>query len=168
MSAHDNSTPNGAAKIGVYVCHCGRNIAGKVDVESVVAFASGLPHVAVARNYTFMCSDPGQELIEQDIRDGRGQPRRRRLVLTADARADVPPRERGRRAEPLPGSDGEHPRAGELGDTTTRLTLTRRRRRLSLEPYHASPHMSRWRAGRFPSIPMCSSSVPGSPGFMRR
>jgi heterodisulfide reductase subunit A len=58
------------AKVGVYVCHCGLNIAGKVDVDRVVEFAATLPHVAVARNYTFMCSDPGQELIQQDIRDG--------------------------------------------------------------------------------------------------
>ena len=64
---------NGAAgepQIGVYVCHCGLNIAGKVDVERVVEFAATLPNVAVARNYTFMCSDPGQDLIQQDIRAG--------------------------------------------------------------------------------------------------
>ena len=64
---------NGAAtepQIGVYVCHCGLNIAGKVDVERVVEFAATLPHVAVARNYTFMCSNPGQDLIQQDIRAG--------------------------------------------------------------------------------------------------
>ena len=64
---------NGAGtepQIGVYVCHCGLNIAGKVDVENVVEFAAGLPNVAVARNYTFMCSDPGQDLIQQDIRAG--------------------------------------------------------------------------------------------------
>ena len=54
----------------MYVCHCGLNIAGKVDVERVVAFAATLPGVSVARNYKFMCSDPGQELIQQDIRDG--------------------------------------------------------------------------------------------------
>ena len=58
------------AKVGVYVCHCGHNIAGKVDVERVVAFAASLPGVSVARDYKFMCSDPGQELIQQDIRDG--------------------------------------------------------------------------------------------------
>ena len=61
---------NGDAKIGVYVCHCGLNIAGKVDIDSVVDFASTLPHVAVAREYKFMCSDPGQDLIVQDLRDG--------------------------------------------------------------------------------------------------
>ncbi|HZD78923.1 MAG TPA: CoB--CoM heterodisulfide reductase iron-sulfur subunit A family protein, partial [Actinomycetota bacterium] len=61
---------NGSVKIGVYVCHCGLNIAGKVDVSAVVEFASTLPGVVVARDYKFMCSDPGQELIEQDLRDG--------------------------------------------------------------------------------------------------
>jgi heterodisulfide reductase subunit A len=58
------------AKVGVYVCHCGLNIADKVDVEQVVAFAAGLPNVTVARDYKFMCSDPGQELICDDIRAG--------------------------------------------------------------------------------------------------
>ena len=36
-------------KIGVYICHCGANIAGTVDVEQVIEFAKGLPSVAVAR-----------------------------------------------------------------------------------------------------------------------
>ena len=56
-------------KIGVYICHCGANIAGTVDVAQVVEFAKSLPFVAVARDYKFMCSDPGQELIKNDIRD---------------------------------------------------------------------------------------------------
>ncbi len=56
-------------KIGVYVCQCGANIAGTVDVEQVTEFAQSLPSVAVARNYKFMCSDPGQELIKNDIRE---------------------------------------------------------------------------------------------------
>ena len=55
-------------KIGFYVCHCGVNIAGKVHVEEVAEFARGLKNVAVARDYKFMCSDPGQEMIEKDIR----------------------------------------------------------------------------------------------------
>ncbi len=61
---------DGVAKVGVYVCHCGLNISGKVDVEQVVVFAAALPNVAVARDYKFMCSDPGQELICDDIRSG--------------------------------------------------------------------------------------------------
>ncbi len=55
-------------RIGVYVCHCGTNIAGKVDTAEVAAYAGGLKNVVAARDYKFMCSDPGQELIIQDIR----------------------------------------------------------------------------------------------------
>jgi heterodisulfide reductase subunit A len=56
-------------RIGVYVCHCGVNIAATVDVEAVATTAEQLPGVVVARDYTYMCSDPGQALIRQDIRD---------------------------------------------------------------------------------------------------
>ncbi len=55
-------------KIGVYICHCGMNIAPKVDVEKVARFASSLDHVSVAKDYKFMCSNPGQELIVNDIK----------------------------------------------------------------------------------------------------
>lgn len=58
-----------ANRIGVYVCHCGTNIAGKVDCGGVAGFASKLKDVEVARDYKFMCSDPGQDLIIKDIRD---------------------------------------------------------------------------------------------------
>jgi heterodisulfide reductase subunit A len=56
-------------KIGVYVCHCGANIAGTVDVVQVTEYAKTLPSVVVARDYKFMCSDPGQDLIKNDIRE---------------------------------------------------------------------------------------------------
>ncbi|MHC1582311.1 MAG: 4Fe-4S binding protein [Candidatus Syntropharchaeia archaeon] len=56
-------------KIGVYVCHCGINIAATVDVKRVAEFASTLPGVVIARDYQYMCSDPGQELIKEDIRE---------------------------------------------------------------------------------------------------
>ncbi len=56
-------------KVGVYVCHCGINIAATVDVKAVAEYAARLPHVAVARDYTYMCSDPGQALIQSDIRE---------------------------------------------------------------------------------------------------
>jgi heterodisulfide reductase subunit A len=56
-------------KIGVYVCHCGSNIAGRVDVAQVSEWAAKLPGVAIARNYEFMCSQVGQELIKDDIRE---------------------------------------------------------------------------------------------------
>ena len=56
-------------RIGFYICHCGINIAYRVRVEEVAAFARKLPNVAVARDYKFMCSDPGQAMIEKDIRE---------------------------------------------------------------------------------------------------
>ncbi len=56
-------------RIGVYVCHCGVNIAAAVDVEHVARAAAELPGVVVARDNTYMCSDPGQALIKQDIRE---------------------------------------------------------------------------------------------------
>jgi heterodisulfide reductase subunit A len=60
---------NGKPRIGVFVCHCGTNIAGRVNVPEVVEFASRLDDVAVAKEYKFMCSDPGQELIKQNIKE---------------------------------------------------------------------------------------------------
>jgi heterodisulfide reductase subunit A len=58
-----------ASRIGVYVCHCGINIAATVDSKAVAEFAATLPHVVVARDYLYMCSDPGQDMIQQDMRD---------------------------------------------------------------------------------------------------
>ena len=55
------------ARIGVYVCHCGTNIAGTIDVHALVGLAGTLEGVVVAREYKYMCSDPGQDLIRQDI-----------------------------------------------------------------------------------------------------
>ncbi len=69
MSVPENRT-NGTPKIGVYICHCGINIANKVNIKETVDFAAKLPYVTVAKEYKFMCSDPGQELIQQDIRAG--------------------------------------------------------------------------------------------------
>ena len=60
---------NGAPRIGVYVCHCGTNIAAVVDVYAVAAAAAKIPGVVVAREYKYLCSDPGQELIQNDIRE---------------------------------------------------------------------------------------------------
>jgi heterodisulfide reductase subunit A len=62
------SQENGV-RIGFYICHCGTNIAGTVDVEDVARYVEGLPGVAVSRHYQFMCSQPGQDLIGQDIKE---------------------------------------------------------------------------------------------------
>lgn len=61
---------DGKERVGVYVCHCGSNIAGMVDVEDVAVWAKdklGDEGVVVSRDYKFMCSSLGQELIERDI-----------------------------------------------------------------------------------------------------
>jgi heterodisulfide reductase subunit A len=62
-------TNKGSPRIGVYVCHCGTNIAGMVDVEAVAQHAAALGNVIVSRHYAYMCSDPGQALIKDDIRN---------------------------------------------------------------------------------------------------
>jgi NADH:ubiquinone oxidoreductase subunit E/NAD-dependent dihydropyrimidine dehydrogenase PreA subunit len=54
-------------RIGVYICHCGTNISHTVDTSALAAFARALPDVVVVREYKYMCSDPGQELIRKDI-----------------------------------------------------------------------------------------------------
>ncbi|MBK7895943.1 MAG: CoB--CoM heterodisulfide reductase iron-sulfur subunit A family protein [Candidatus Promineifilaceae bacterium] len=59
-------------RIGVYVCHCGSNISATVDVEDVAVWskdALGEDGVVVSRDYKFMCSSLGQELIERDIQE---------------------------------------------------------------------------------------------------
>ena len=58
-------------RIGVYICMCGTNIAKIVDVEAVASFVSGLPIVVLARTYKYMCSNPGQEMIIQDIKENQ-------------------------------------------------------------------------------------------------
>jgi heterodisulfide reductase subunit A len=56
-------------RVGVYICHCGVNIAGKVDVADVSGWAGSMPHVVISRDYKFMCSEPGQAMIETDIKE---------------------------------------------------------------------------------------------------
>ena len=56
-------------RIGVYVCHCGLNIAGSVDCEAVAKFAATLPHVVLAQDNRYTCSDQGQEGIKKDIKE---------------------------------------------------------------------------------------------------
>lgn len=58
-----------AERIGVFVCHCGRNIAGSVDVKRARDEAAKLPGVVHAEDYVFMCLNPGQDLITRAIRE---------------------------------------------------------------------------------------------------
>ena len=56
-------------KIGVFICHCGSNIAGTVDVNKVKDEISRHPEVVASENYVYMCSDPGQKLIQNMIKE---------------------------------------------------------------------------------------------------
>jgi heterodisulfide reductase subunit A len=56
-------------RIGVYVCHCGSNIAGAVDCAAVAEYARTLPGVVHTRDQGYTCSEPGQMQIKQDVRE---------------------------------------------------------------------------------------------------
>ncbi|MBG7617631.1 MAG: CoB--CoM heterodisulfide reductase iron-sulfur subunit A family protein, partial [Chloroflexi bacterium] len=55
-------------RIGVYICHCGINIASVVDVDKLTEYSKTLPNVTIARNYKYTCSFPGQDMIKDDIK----------------------------------------------------------------------------------------------------
>jgi len=55
-------------RIGVFICHCGRNIAGTIDVKKVVEEVSKIPGVVYVEDYIYMCSDPGQRRIIEAIK----------------------------------------------------------------------------------------------------
>ncbi len=56
-------------KIGVYICECGVNISATVNVAEVVKFAQELPNVTIARQNKYTCSQSGQEMIKDDIKN---------------------------------------------------------------------------------------------------
>ena len=60
-------SPAPEPRVGVYVCHCGLNIAGVVDCAAVADYAAGLPGVALATHDGYCCSEPGQMRIKADI-----------------------------------------------------------------------------------------------------
>ena len=60
-------TDNEELRVGVYVCSCGSNIGGVIPVADVAEYARTLPDVVLARDNLYMCGDPGQNLIQQDI-----------------------------------------------------------------------------------------------------
>lgn len=60
---------NTEPRIGVFLCHCGTNIAGSLSIQDVVDYAKTLPYVAVADEYQYMCSTPGQKKIEDAIKE---------------------------------------------------------------------------------------------------
>jgi heterodisulfide reductase subunit A len=71
MSAKPEKDETGEQKVGVYICHCGGNISDHVDVQQLKENVKKIPGVSTAHTNMFMCSDPGQELIQQDIKSGK-------------------------------------------------------------------------------------------------
>ena len=72
MTQDNGNSQDVQERIGVYVCHCGTNIAGTVDVQQVAEWAATRLKrrgVVIGRDYKFMCSSLGQELIENDIKE---------------------------------------------------------------------------------------------------
>jgi heterodisulfide reductase subunit A len=57
------------AKVGVFVCHCGENIARTVHVQNVVDFAKDVPGAAVSEDYPYLCSAPGQQMVIDAIEE---------------------------------------------------------------------------------------------------
>lgn len=70
MSSNNATDKKRRTRTGVYICYCGGNISDHVDVEEVRRRLENHPDVVVARTNMFMCSDPGQELIAEDLRNG--------------------------------------------------------------------------------------------------
>ncbi|HQL54573.1 MAG TPA: disulfide reductase, partial [Phycisphaerae bacterium] len=56
-------------RIGVFICHCGENIAGTVDCAAVAQACAALPGVVHSIDYKYMCSDPGQSQIKEAIKE---------------------------------------------------------------------------------------------------
>lgn len=59
------------ARVGVFICHCGENIAGTVDVAAVARECANIPGVVHSVDYKYMCSDPGQQQVKDAIREKR-------------------------------------------------------------------------------------------------
>jgi heterodisulfide reductase subunit A len=66
MSKEEQKNPE--VRIGFFICHCGVNISSTVNVTEVRDYVANLPNVVMSKDYKFMCSDPGQDLIKDAIK----------------------------------------------------------------------------------------------------
>ena len=89
-------------RLGVFICHCGKNIAGNVDVKVLARFASEQPEVVYAKNNAFLCSEQGQESVVHGLGNR----------VSVDPNAGPPPvashstqRQSGPCITPMPGSE---------------------------------------------------------------
>jgi heterodisulfide reductase subunit A len=65
----ENATQPEPIRVGVFVCHCGLNIAGTIDIKQVVEYAKTIPDVVVVKDNRYTCADPGQEEIRKTIKE---------------------------------------------------------------------------------------------------
>jgi heterodisulfide reductase subunit A len=70
-AAAGSTTSQGDSRIGVFICHCGTNIAGSMDIDAVQEYAKSLPNVAYVDNYKYMCSMPGQSVINKAVKENK-------------------------------------------------------------------------------------------------
>jgi heterodisulfide reductase subunit A len=69
VPAPTGSTTKQEPRVGVFICHCGTNIAGSMDITTVQDYAKTIPGVAYVDNYQYMCSTPGQGKIDKAIKE---------------------------------------------------------------------------------------------------
>ena len=86
-------------KIGVFICHCGSNIAGTVDCGKVAEIAKTYPDVAFSTDTMYTCSEPGQEEIVAAIKEHKLDGVVVASCYAAYARAHLPPHRGTRRAQ---------------------------------------------------------------------
>ena len=67
----EEKNPEEEIRIGVFICHCGLNIAGTIDIQELVEFAKTLPDVVYVKDNRYTCADPGQEEIRKGIKEHR-------------------------------------------------------------------------------------------------
>lgn len=68
-SEEQNTAERETLRIGVFICHCGLNIAGTLDIKELVEYSKTLPDVAYVKENRYTCADPGQEEIRKGIKD---------------------------------------------------------------------------------------------------
>ena len=77
-------------RVGVFVCHCGINIAGVVDIPAVTEYVKTLPHVAYADHYTFTCATDSLEKMKEIIEEHQAESSGRGFVQSPHPRSAIP------------------------------------------------------------------------------
>ena len=96
-------------RIGVFVCHCGTNIAGTVDVKRVVEAVKKEPGVVYAEDYQYMCSEAGQQKIADAVKNEHLTGIVICFLFPTYARGNLPQGSGKSRAEPVSGGNRKYP-----------------------------------------------------------